>query len=110
MPSLAATSFKNQLVPKKLRSNWSNPFQKLIVIKFVVLSKVLPLPAKVFSGCSLPFTNHFTSYEARYATQNPKLALARITREQSFHYLLPLDSGSLTDHQVSSAGGTTQVV
>jgi hypothetical protein len=49
MPSFTAPTFEHELAAKEIWINWSNPTEKLLVVEFVGLGKVLPLPAEVLS-------------------------------------------------------------
>jgi hypothetical protein len=76
MPSFAAATFQNDLIPEEFRSDWSNTPQKLIGILFVFLSEVLPLPPEVGRCRRFVSLNILKCHEARYAAHDGKSALA----------------------------------
>src|SRR6267143_3892253 len=89
MSALAAATFENDLVLKKLRRYRRDPAEELICIELVGVREVLPLPAKAFGGRCFVCFQSFTADKARHAARDWKSRFASNAHQPSLHDLLP---------------------
>ena len=94
--TLAASSFEHDLIFEKLRCDGSNPGQKLLLIPFISLSEVLPLPAKTRRSGGSIFGDSFDCGKARHAADDGPGARTRgageLTGQNLFGFTLSCGS------------------
>src|SRR5258705_10681997 len=93
MPALAATTFEDNLVVEEFGFDGSDPIQKLLFIAIVVLSEMLPLPAKARCGGSLLALNPLQDGETRNPAHNRESRATRETLQLTLHDLLAFGYG-----------------
>src|SRR6202171_4478936 len=110
MPALAASTFENDLVLKKLWPYRRDPAEELMCIELVGVRKVLPLPAKAFgSRCFVCFQS-FTADKARYAASNWKGRFTGNAGQPPLHDLLTFSDRHFRQFQLRGTRWTDQVV
>src|SRR6266403_5397331 len=78
MPSLSTTAFEHNFVFEEFSGDWSYPGKKLILVTFLKLIEVLPLPTKFRGGGRFVLFHFINRSKARHPTHNGPNFAARI--------------------------------
>src|SRR5687767_4949183 len=88
VPSLTAATFQHHFVFKKILAHRSEPAEHLLLVSWVDLSKVLPLPAKAGGRGRFIFLNLREVREPRHPANDGKRLHAIRTLKSSFKDLV----------------------
>src|SRR5260370_12053684 len=84
VPPLAAAAFEYDLVTEEFGCYRSNPAKKLLGVARVILSEVLPLPAKAGRCCCFVTLNLFRVGKTRDASNDRERGCARVAMQLAF--------------------------
>jgi hypothetical protein len=110
MTSFAATALEHKLIFEKLRRDWRNPTEKLLLVPLIRLREMLPLPTEAFGRCGFVAGDAFDRSKARHAPNNGPSRGARRARKLSFNDLCAIAPPNISDLNGACAHWTAKIL
>src|SRR5205823_9278998 len=84
MSSLPTTALEDNFIFEEFAADRSNPGEKLVLVAFLELIEVLPLPTKFLGGGCFVLLHFINCDKARHAAHNGPGVITRLTVEGAF--------------------------